>query len=182
TRPDGSEVRKFDAPKAVLASYIIKGILDRQLPWELVLFGVLIALILEMAGIASLPFAVGVYLPLSTSAPILVGGLVRWYVDSRRRRQPHFAELTEEQHIAEGDRSPGVLLASGYIAGGALAGIVVAFSAGLLTDFDRAMAVWARANNPLYGGPYADALSLLPWLLLIGGLLVVNRAKQKAAA
>src|SRR5690606_13365787 len=69
TRPDGSEVRKFDAPKAVLASYIIKGILDRQLPWELVLFGVLIALILEMAGIASLPFAVGVYLPLSTSAP-----------------------------------------------------------------------------------------------------------------
>ncbi|HET8710340.1 MAG TPA: oligopeptide transporter, OPT family, partial [Spongiibacteraceae bacterium] len=73
TRPDGSEVRKFDAPKAVLVSYIIKGVLDRQLPWELVLFGVVIATVLEMSGIPSLPFAVGVYLPLSSSAPIFVG-------------------------------------------------------------------------------------------------------------
>ena len=64
TRPDGTEVRKYDAPKAVLMSYIIKGILDQQLPWALVIFGVIIALVLEMASVPSLPFAVGVYLPL----------------------------------------------------------------------------------------------------------------------
>jgi putative OPT family oligopeptide transporter len=73
-RPDGTEVRKFDAPKAVLMSYIIEGILGGKLPWGLVLFGVMIAIVLEMAGASSLAFAVGVYLPLSTSAPIFIGG------------------------------------------------------------------------------------------------------------
>src|SRR5207245_2540477 len=86
TRPDGTQVRKYDAPKAVLMSYIIKGILDRQLPWALVIFGVIIALVLEMAKVPSLPFAVGVYLPLASSAPIFVGGMVRGYVDRRRNR------------------------------------------------------------------------------------------------
>src|SRR6185369_1648214 len=61
-RPDGSAVKKFDAPKATLVSYIIKGILDHRLPWALVLFGVMIAIVLEMAGVPSLAFAVGVYL------------------------------------------------------------------------------------------------------------------------
>lgn len=178
TRPDGSEVRKFDAPKAVLVSYIIKGILDRQLPWALVLFGVVIALVLEMSGVSSLPFAVGVYLPLSSSAPIFVGGMLRWFVDMRRRRHPQFAAFSEEQLIAENDRSPGVLLASGYIAGGALAGIVIAFSAGLFTNFDKAVEVWSSARNPFYAGDYANALSLLPWLVLIVGLIVVNRSNQ----
>src|SRR6185369_17936421 len=66
TRPDGSTVTKFDAPKATLMSYIIKGILNRQLPWGLVLLGVMISIVLEMSGIPSLAFAVGVYLPLSS--------------------------------------------------------------------------------------------------------------------
>ena len=66
TRPDGTEVRKFDAPKAMLMSYIIKGILDRKLPWALVLFGVMIAVVLELCGVSSLAFAVGVYLPISS--------------------------------------------------------------------------------------------------------------------
>ena len=86
-RPDGSEVRKYDAPKATLMSYIIKGILDRKLPWGLVLFGVMIALTLEMSGIPSLAFAVGVYLPLSSSTPIWIGGLVRYVVDRRRKKE-----------------------------------------------------------------------------------------------
>ena len=53
-RPDGSSVMKFDAPKATLMSYIIKGILSRKLPWALVLLGVMIAIVLEMSGIPSL--------------------------------------------------------------------------------------------------------------------------------
>jgi len=76
TRPDGTEVRKFEAPKATLMSYIIKGILDRRLPWALVLFGVMIAVVLELCGVSSLAFAVGVYLPISSSAPVFIGGVM----------------------------------------------------------------------------------------------------------
>src|SRR4030095_11871287 len=65
-----SSVTKYDAPKATLMSYIIKGILNQQLPWGVVLRGVMIAIVLKMSGIPSLAFAVGVYLPLSSSSPI----------------------------------------------------------------------------------------------------------------
>src|SRR5439155_12935795 len=72
TTADGRAVAKFDAPKATLMSYIIKGILNGQLPWGLVLLGVMIAIVLEMSSIPSLAFAVGVYLPLSSSSPIFI--------------------------------------------------------------------------------------------------------------
>ncbi|MGZ5455175.1 MAG: OPT family oligopeptide transporter, partial [Thermoanaerobaculia bacterium] len=124
-RPDGTQVTKFDAPKATLMSYIIKGILNRQLPWGLVLLGVMIAIVLEMSGIPSLAFAVGVYLPLSSTTPILAGGLIRWLVDRHLRKKLAHKNLTEEELVAEGDKSPGVLMASGYIAGGAIAGILI---------------------------------------------------------
>jgi hypothetical protein len=152
TRPDGSTVTKFDAPKATLMSYIIKGILSRQLPWGLVLFGVMIAVVLEMSGVSSLAFAVGVYLPLSSSTPIFVGGLVRWLVDKKRRRELAHVDLTEEQLVAEGDKSSGVLMASGYIAGGAIAGIIIAFMAGVLGNVDRSLTDWATAHNPFFEG------------------------------
>lgn len=179
TRPDGTEVRKYDAPKAVLMSYIIKGILDRELPWGLVLFGVMIALVLEMASIPSLPFAVGVYLPLSSSAPIFVGGMVRRLVDNRNNRLPHYAHMSEEERNAASDSRPGVLLASGYIAGGALAGIIIAFTAGILTGFDKALGEWASNNNPLFEGAHADWLSLLPYAVLVGLLYRVGRERSR---
>ena len=178
-RPDGSEVRKYDAPKAVLMSYIIKGILDQKLPWALVMFGVMIALILEMSGVPSLPFAVGVYLPLSSSAPIFVGGMVRWLVDRRRNKQAKYINASEDERTAAGDRSPGVLLSSGYIAGGALAGIIIAFSAGVLTDFDKAITDWSTKSNPFFEGPNADLLSMLPYVLLIA--LLYWTAREKAS-
>ncbi|WP_394779485.1 OPT family oligopeptide transporter [Undibacterium sp.] len=179
-RPDGSEVKKYDAPKAVLMSYIIKGILDRQLPWSLVLFGVMIALVLEMAGIPSLAFAVGVYLPLSSSAPLFVGGMIRWFVDRRNNKLEHNKNLNEEEKQAAGDRSSGVLLASGYIAGGALAGIVIAFTAGILTNFDKAIGDWSTKSNPFFEGPSSDALSLIPYVLIIAALYWVAREKKTA--
>jgi putative OPT family oligopeptide transporter len=179
-RPDGTDVHKFDAPKATLMSYIIKGILDRHLPWGLVLFGVMIAVVLELAGIPSLAFAVGVYLPLSSSSPILIGGAVRWLVDHARRRQIAHLGLTEEQLIAEGDKSPGVLMASGYIAGGAIAGIGIAFLAGAWEKADAALQHWAEASNPFYGGPQADLLSLLPFAAMVGLLLLVGFEKLLA--
>src|SRR5207237_4523976 len=121
----------FDEPKATLMSYIIKGILNRQLRWGLVLLGVMISLVLEMSGIPSLAFAVGVYLPLSSSSPMFIGGMVRYLSDLYVRKKYRGMNLTEEQLTAEGDKSPGVLMASGYIAGGAIAGIVIAFMQGL---------------------------------------------------
>jgi putative OPT family oligopeptide transporter len=182
TRPDGSKVRKFDAPKATLMSYIIKGILDRQLPWGLVLFGVMIALVLEMSGIGSLAFAVGVYLPISSTTPILVGGLVRFLVDRRREQQHLGTSLTQEQLAAESDKSPGVLMASGYIAGGAIAGIVIAFVAGVLDRIDHALTQWSAANNPFFEGPHADALALLPFVAITWLLYAVGREKLLAPA
>jgi len=174
-RPDGSRVTKFNAPKATLISYIIKGILNQQLPWALVLLGVMIAVVLELSGIPSLAFAVGVYLPLSSTSPIFVGGLLRGLVDWYLRRKNAGQNLSEEQLTAEGDKSPGVLLASGYIAGGAIAGIVIAFVAGVLSNTNRDLEHWASAHNPFFEGAQSDLLSMIPFLIIAFMLWAVGR-------
>jgi putative OPT family oligopeptide transporter len=186
TRTDGTEVRKYDAPKATLMSYIIKGILDQKLPWSLVLFGVMISVVLELCGIGSLAFAVGVYLPISSSAPIFIGGLIRWLVDRKMRQELREHDLDEHQLAAEGDKSPGVLLASGYIAGGAIAGIVIAFMAGAFGHVDTAITKWSASSNALFsteawnhwasaGCSYADVLAPIPFLVLCVLLYLVGR-------
>jgi putative OPT family oligopeptide transporter len=176
--PNGQEVPKFDAPKATLMSYIIKGILGGKLPWALVLLGAMIAIVLEMAGIPSLAFAVGVYLPISSSSPILAGGLIRWLVDKWIAVKHAGKELSKDQLIAEGDKSPGVLMASGYIAGGAIAGIIIAFLAGVpaMADFNRAVDTFGE-TNPMRTGAAADVLSLIPFALLIMILYLTGREK-----
>jgi putative OPT family oligopeptide transporter len=113
-RDDGTDVQKYEAPKARLMSLIIDGILTQKLPWGLVLLGVAIALVLECCGISALPFAVGVYLPMSSSMPIFVGGMIRYLVDRKKKSSE------------DSDSSPGVLFSSGLIAGGAIAGIGLA--------------------------------------------------------
>jgi putative OPT family oligopeptide transporter len=102
------------APQATLMSTVIKGLLDQNLPWGLVLCGVFIAITLELCGIHSLSFAVGSYLPIATTAPIFVGGLVRWYVERK-------TGIVEESEVGSG-----TLFSSGLIAGGSLAGILYA--------------------------------------------------------
>ncbi|MCU1229697.1 MAG: oligopeptide transporter protein [Acidobacteria bacterium] len=168
--------KKFDAPKATLMSYIIKGILNHKLPWGLVLLGVMIALTLEMSGIPSLAFAVGVYLPLSSSSPIFIGGMIRWLADRYVRSKYRGMNLTEEQLVAEGDKSPGVLMASGYIAGGAIAGILIAFMAGVpfMATFNDKLDKMA-AGNPFVSGVNADLLSCIPFAILILLLYLVGR-------
>lgn len=176
-RPDGTKVQKFAAPQARLVSYIIKGILDQQLPWALVLLGAMIAIVLQMSFVPALAFAVGVYLPLSASTPILAGGFIRWLVDRRLRRQAAYAAMDEEQFNAESDKSPGVLLSSGYIAGGAIAGIVIAFLAGVTVQFDEAVTKWSTAHNPFYGGANADLLAMVPFAAICGFLYLVARGR-----
>ena len=120
TRDDGTQVQRFKAPKAQLMSLIIDGILTRKLPWGLVLLGVSIALVLELCGIAALPFAVGVYLPLSASSPIFFGGAIRWLVEKFVAGKG--IKLTAE----EAESGPGILFSSGLIAGGSICGISLA--------------------------------------------------------
>ncbi len=176
--PNGQNIPKFDALKATLKSYIIKGIHGGELPWGLVLLGVMIAVVLELSGIPSLAFAVGVYLPLSSTSPILVGGIIRWSVDKWIARKHVGANLTAEQLVAEGDKSPGVLMASGYIAGGAIAGIIIAFLAGVpfMASFNEGITRFAE-RNPLYSGPNADVWSLIPFIGLILLLWLTGREK-----
>jgi uncharacterized oligopeptide transporter (OPT) family protein len=176
-RPDGSTVQKFDAPKATLMSYIIKGILSHNLPWALVLLGAMIAVVLEMSGIPSLAFAVGVYLPIASSTPILVGGMVRLLVDRYLKVKFHHKNLSETELTAEGDKSPGVLLASGYIAGGAITGIVIAAKemVGPLAAAGQRIDAWQTAHNPFLSGPYADLLALIPFFIIALVLYLVGR-------
>ena len=106
--------QSLPAPQATLMSTIIKGLLSQNLPWGLVLCGVSISIVLELCGIHSLSFAVGSYLPIATTAPIFIGGVVRWCVERK-------TGVREESDI-----SAGTLFSSGLIAGGSLAGIVYA--------------------------------------------------------
>lgn len=117
----GERKTKFDAPKPQLMGLLIDGILTQKLPWSLVLLGVFISIVLELCAVESLPFAVGLYLPLSTSTPIWAGGLVRGLVDRAKKG-------------SESDTGPGVLFSSGLIAGGAIGGLVVAFAVVMLGD------------------------------------------------
>ncbi len=174
---NGRELTRYDAPKATLMSYIIKGILSQQLPWGLVLLGVMIAVVLELAGVPSLAFAVGLYLPLATSSPIFVGGLVRYAVDKYLKRKLARENLTEEQVVAETDKSNGVLLASGYIAGGAIAGIMVALFAVVpfLKEVQEKSGEWAKASNPFFEGANSDWLGMIPFWILALILYYVGR-------
>ena len=182
-RPDGSKPQKFTAPKAVLVSYIIKGILDQKLPWALVLLGVMIAVTMELCGVPSLVFAVGVYLPISSSAPLFVGGAVRWLVDRYWNRQPQRAHLTEEERAAESDKSPGVLLSSGYIAGGAIAGIIIAITQGVpgINRIDAVLQEWAEKHNPFFEGPWSDLLALIPFAAIVVLLYLAGKERWLSA-
>lgn len=115
---DGREIEKLDSPKAQIMALVVDGILTQKLPWGLILIGAFLAIAIELIGIPSLPVAVGVYLPISTSATMFMGGVIRWLVD--RRRSPL------EQDAVDADSGPGVLFSSGLIAGGAIMGVVLA--------------------------------------------------------
>lgn len=171
---EGNDLTRYDAPKATLMSYIIKGVLGQDLPWGLVILGAMIAIVLELAGVPSLAFAVGIYLPLSTSTPIFIGGIVRYLVDIYLRRKLSRQNLDEDEIAAETDKSNGVLMASGYIAGGAIAGILIALFAvqPSLKGIQDAAEHWAKETNPFFS---SDILGFLPFLVMAGVLYVVGR-------
>jgi hypothetical protein len=84
-------------------------------------------------------------------------------------------KLTEEEFVAETDKSPGVLMASGYIAGGALAAVFIAFFAGLWKERSEAIENWAKVHNPFFKGDWSDLLSMIPFMVLVVILYLVGR-------
>ncbi|MHB8755473.1 MAG: OPT family oligopeptide transporter [Candidatus Acidiferrales bacterium] len=108
----GSE--KASAPQARLMATVINGILQRQLPWRLVLVGVFLVIAIELLGIRSLPFAVGAYLPIDTTMAIFAGGVVRWLAERGAK----------DKSTVDSEIGPGPLYASGLIAGGGIFGLL----------------------------------------------------------
>lgn len=111
---------KYSAPQATLMATLIKGILSFNLDWQFVLVGVAIAIVMELCGIKALSFAIGIYLPLATTLPIFIGGAIRGIVDRKHAKK---GEINQEEE----DLRNGNLFATGLVAGGALAGVMVAF-------------------------------------------------------
>ena len=116
---DGREIDKLESPKAQIMALVVDGILTQKLPWGLILVGAFLAIAMELLGVPSLPVAVGVYLPISTSAAMFMGG-----VHALARGPSPLAGGT--RRAADADSGPGVLFSSGLIAGGAIIGVVLA--------------------------------------------------------
>jgi hypothetical protein len=162
-RDNGEKVTsKFSAPKPVLMSFIIEGIMSQKLPWGLVLIGVFISIVLELCGLSSLAFAVGVYLPVSTSTPIMVGGLVRWLVDRRYR-----GKMSD----AEAESGPGVLFSSGLIAGASVTGTILAMLQ--LSEPTRNFLRNINVTAKLGGFATSDLVAFVLFLGLAGVLFLV---------
>jgi hypothetical protein len=144
-RDNGVTVQKYEAPKARLMSLIIDGILTQKLPWALVLLGAAIAIVMQLCGVPALAFAVGVYLPLSTSMPIFIGGMIKYLVDR--------AVSKKKKAVEEDDSGPGILYSSGLIAGGSIGGIALALSAvkgDFATKIDLSSRFPAMATSALF--------------------------------
>jgi len=167
---EGRQLTRLDSPKATLMALITDGILTQKLPWALVLIGVFLSIAIELMGIQALPVAVGVYLPLSTSAGMFAGGVIRWLVERR------FA--AQQRSLAEVESGSGVLFSSGLIAGGAIAGIVVAGIAGA-----KGSAEWLADTVGLHHVLGAFATSNLVPLFVFGllGFLLYRVGLRKQA-
>lgn len=114
----GFGTTELAAPQATLMKMIIEGVMEGNLPWALVFIGVFIAIVVEILGISVLPVAIGLYLPLELSATIMIGGVIRWFVDKKK------ADKEENK-----DANSGILFCSGMIAGEGLVGILLAILA-----------------------------------------------------
>jgi putative OPT family oligopeptide transporter len=113
---------KMPAPQATLMATIIKGLLAQNLPWAPVLVGVFLAFMAQMAGAHALSWAVGAYLPLSTTFPIWIGGMMKAFADAMRRKKE--GAVGEESEL-----SSGMLYSTGLVAGGSLGGVLIALVA-----------------------------------------------------
>lgn len=165
------------APQANLMATVIKGLLSQNLPWALVITGMAIAAVIELCGVNSLAFAVGAYLPLSTSTPLFIGGMVKWFIERKNKSGEEESEI-----------GPGALFSSGLIAGGALTGILFAALTGwevtngagqkvsVIDKLNPGFMNWSDTH--LFHG-FPDFLGLVMFIVLAGILFYHARQKMK---
>jgi uncharacterized oligopeptide transporter (OPT) family protein len=149
------------APQATLMKTIIEGVLSGDLPWGLVATGAGVSVAAMLCGVSGLAFAIGVYLPLASMLAIFVGGLTRGFVE--RRRKGDQLEGTD----------PGVLAASGLVAGEGLAGILVAALVGTQAI--------AKSKSPLIPGVGGEMVMLLAVTAIAGFLVAAGRSAARRA-
>ncbi|MBQ7008883.1 MAG: oligopeptide transporter, OPT family [Ruminococcus sp.] len=128
--------KELAAPQATLMKMIIEGVMNAELPWNLVFVGAFIAVIVELLGIPVLPFAIGVYLPIQLNACILVGGIIRFFVDKAK------GDESEKKNKVNN----GILFCSGMIAGEGLVGILLAILA--IVGVNKALVISDNLNLP----------------------------------
>ncbi|AQG81014.1 OPT family oligopeptide transporter [Spirosoma montaniterrae] len=160
---------KFPAPQGTLMATLIKGLLSFNLDWQFVLVGAFIAFVFELVGVSALAFAVGLYLPLSTTLPIFAGGFVKRIVEWNAKRTG-----TEEE---DADLGKGNLFATGLVAGGALAGVAVA----LLSVNDNVYNALASLTlEPALAGVLGEGGYMLLGALAFAGLaMLLGRVAMK---
>jgi putative OPT family oligopeptide transporter len=168
---DGREVEKLESPKSQIMALVVDGILTQKLPWGLILIGAFMAIAIELLGLPSLPVAVGIYLPISTSATMFMGGAVRWLVE--RKLTP------EERAGPQGDSGPGVLFSSGLIAGGAIMGVALAALSVWYISADTTMADTISLGK-LVGAIGENGLVAMAMYLLLISVPLYRVARRKS--
>ena len=164
----GSEI--YPAPQGTLMATLIKGFLSFNLDWQFVLVGSILAITMEICGINALNFAVGAYLPLSTTLPIFGGGLIKAFVD---RKKPKATKSLEDEELSSGN-----LYATGLVAGGALAGVIIAFllANDNIHDWLQNINFESKLTGTL-GSPIYQFLGLICFLIM-GTILYLNSQKK----
>lgn len=145
---------RLPAPQGTLMATVIKGVLSQDLPWGFIFVGGALALVVQLCGVSGLAWAVGAYLPISTTFPIFVGGSMRWLADKIRRGKE------------ESELSSGMLFSTGLVAGGSIAGLATAALISIEADWIQGFTAWA--------GKWGSNLNLLgifgergPWSALL---------------
>jgi len=167
---EGATVRDpLLAPQANVMAVVVQGIMNANLPWQPIIVGGFIALAVELLGISSLPFAIGLYLPLSLSTPIMTGGLVAMLVKKYVRKEEYGAK-----NLA------GTLFASGMVAGDALIGVAVAFMIGSWATYEHFYNEHEGMLDTLSGswGPWIGLIAFSLLTLMLARLAFKGVAKK----
>lgn len=157
---------QIPAPQASLMKMVVEGVMSGTLPWSLVFMGVFMAIAVEILGIPVLAFAIGLYLPVHLSTPIFAGGLIRWFIENKKKYDSDEQRKSGVQN--------GVLYCSGMIAGEGIVGILLAVFAVFGLDPDL---------SGIYGGAFettGNYVGLVVFALLLATLVYVCRNKKSA--
>ena len=152
----------LSAPQATLMKLIVEGVMDGNLPWSLVFIGIFIAIVVEILGIPVLPVAIGLYLPLELSSTIMIGGIIKWFVDKKSKAK-------------NDDAGSGILFCSGMIAGEGLIGILLAVLAVL--NIEDKIDLSGRLNTGIIG-----SLVLLAAMIFVVTKFGLKKGQAKPAA